>query len=404
MSVVLKPHQVKAISEMKNGSILAAPVGTGKSIMSLAYYIEKVVDSSVSDLDRPFRNPRDILIITTPKKRNDYEWEEEASKFRLGRNRELSRGGVSVVVDSWNNIGKYEDLRDHFVIFDEHRAMGSGAWSKSFIKIAARNKWVLLSATPGDTWMDYIPVFIAHGFYRNRTQFLEEHAVFDRYAKFPKVKKFVGTAKLAAIRDKILVVVPYERHTTRHLTNIVVPHDEELLHTVMNDRWDPWKNEPFQEAGAYYYGMRKAVNSGLHRIAALGDRMEAHDRLIVFYSFDYELEMMRAFLASCEDYEIAEYNGHKHDKVPTSEKWVYLVNYASGAEGWNCISTNAVLFYSTQYSWKKFEQSQGRIDRLNTPYEDLYYYTLSTDTRIDKEILKANRTKKDFNERAFGAF
>lgn len=404
MAITLKPHQVKALDEMKNGCILAAPVGTGKSIMALAYYVEKVVHSSIDDLSVPFSEPIDILIITTPKKRDDLEWEEEAVKFRLGRDRENSRGRISVRVDSWNNVGKYEDLHGHFVIFDEHRAMGSGSWAKSFIKIAAQNKWIILSATPGDTWMDYCPVFIAHGFYRNRSEFIDRHVVYDRYAKFPKVKRYVETGRLAALRRSILVVVPYERQTTRHLVDIVVPHDEELLRVVEQTRWDPWNDEPYKEAGAYYYGMRRAVNSGLDRIAALGDRMEAHDKLIVFYNFDYELHRMRAFLASCDDVAVAEWNGHKHQPIPDADKWVFLVNYNSGAEGWNCIETNAILFYSLQYSWKKFEQAQGRIDRLNTEFKDLYYYILQTDTRIDRDIAKANRTKQDFNERAFGGF
>lgn len=389
---------------MKTGSILAGGVGVGKSLTALAYYIEKVVNSSVEDLSVPFAEPRDILIITTPKKRDDLEWEEEALKFRMGRERENSRGRVSITVDSWNNIGKYENVEGLFVIFDEHRAMGNGSWSKTFIRMAKRNLWIILSATPGDTWMDYCPVFVAHGFYRNRTEFIDRHVVYDRYAKFPKVKRYVERGRLENLRRHILVMMPYERHTTRHIHEIVVDHDEELLRRVMIDRWDPWKEEPIQEAGGYYYAMRKAVNSGLDRIAGLGDTMEKHPRLIVFYSFDYELDTMRAFLASCDDYEVAEWNGHKHEPIPTSDKWVYLVNYASGAEGWNCTSTEAMLFYSLQYSWKRFEQSQGRNDRLNTPYHDLHYYILKTDTRIDKEILKAIRTKKDFNERGFGAF
>jgi len=84
--------------------------------------------------------------------------------------------------------------------------------------------------------------------------------------------------------------------------------------------------------------------------------------------------------------------------VPDDERWVYLVQYNAGAEGWNCTSTDCIVFYSLTYSHKIFEQSQGRIDRLDTPFTDLWYYILMSQARVEKMIWKALLGKRDFHE------
>ena len=390
----LYPHQLEAVDKMHNGCILCGGVGTGKSRTALAYYYIHVCGGKcrINGEGRweAMASPRPLFIITTAKKRDSLEWVKECIDFHIH----------DVTVDSWNNIKKYKKVYGAFFIFDEQRVIGYGAWTKTFLNIARKNKWVLLSATPGDTWSDYIPVFIANGFYRNKTEFLFEHAVFNRFSKYPKIEKYVNIGRLIRQRNAILVNMPFVRSTISHKIYVPVEYNKELYKTVWVKRWNPYENQPIEEAGQLCYLLRKVVNSDMSRIDKVNELLEKHRKLIIFYNFDFELTALRRWVATrCA--EVGEWNGKCHTDVPTIEPWVYLVQYSAGAEGWNCITTDTIIFFSQNYSYRMTIQAAGRIDRLNTPYTDLYYYHLRSTSPIDMAIMRALSTKKNFNEKAF---
>ena len=395
--ISLFDYQLDAVSQMRNGCILCGGVGSGKSRTSLAYYYKEQGGVLGTKNYVRMKNPKDLYIITTARKRDTLEWEGELSYFLLSTNPKVNGYKNRVIVDSWNNIQKYKNVTDSFFIFDEQRVVGSGVWVKSFLKIAKSNDWILLSATPGDTWQDYIPVFIANGFYRNRTEFCNEHIIYSRFSKFPKIDRYINTGRLIRLRDRILVDMDFKRETVAHHEDIIVQYDISKYKETMRNRWDPYNNEPIANASGLCYVLRKIVNSDESRQIALMDILESRPRVIVFYNFDYELDILMN-LAYGKGVEVAQWNGHKHQPIPDSDKWVYLVQYNAGAEGWNCIKTNTIVFYSQNYSYKVMQQSAGRIDRLNTPYIDLYYYHLKSRSSIDLAISKALRDKKKFNE------
>ena len=391
----LRDYQMDAVNRMRNGCILNGGVGSGKSRTALYYYFKEHGGSIINKQYIKMNKPRDLYIITTARKRDTLEWESELTPFLL-----YPKGTAydnKVVVDSWNNIKKYVDIENAFFIFDEQRVVGSGAWVKAFLKIAKNNRWILLSATPGDTWIDYVPVFIANGFYRNRTEFCNEHIIYSRFSKFPKIDRYINTGRLIRLRDRILVDMDFKRKTVAHHEDIIVQYDISKYKETMRNRWDPYNNEPIANASGLCYILRKIVNSDESRQIALMDILESRPRVIVFYNFDYELDILMN-LAYGKGIEVAQWNGHKHQPIPDSDKWVYLVQYNAGAEGWNCIKTDTIVFYSQNYSYKVMQQSAGRIDRLNTPYIDLYYYHLKSRSSIDLAISKALRDKKKFNE------
>lgn len=377
----LRDYQIDAVKNMKNGCILNGGVGSGKSLTSLSYYyLKNSGDEKFLKGGKyvPMNNPpKDLYIITTARKRDTLEWEGELAPFLLSVHDDKNIYSNKVVIDSWNNIQKYKDVKNSFFIFDEQRVVGSGAWVKAFLKIAKFNEWILLSATPGDTWMDYIPVFLANGFYKNKTEFIREHVVYSRFCKFPKVDRYINTGRLLRFRREILIDMDFKRETVQHHEDIYVKYDVKMYKDVMKRRWDIWKDEPITNASGLCYALRKVVNTHQSRLDALLDIFSRHNKIIVFYNFDYELEILKDIYYG-RDVKVAEWNGHKHEPIPKSKKWVYLVQYTAGAEGWNCIETDTIVFFSQNYSYKIMHQSAGRIDRLNTPYKDLYFYHLKT--------------------------
>lgn len=400
--IELYSHQKKAIQQMHNGCILVADVGTGKSLTSLAYYFIKVCNGDISDGYHKMRNPKDLYIITTARKRDSREWEGELGNFLLSSDNKLNiyYPKAKVVVDSWNNIHKYKNVEDAFFIFDEQRLVGYGSWSKTFINISKHNQWILLSATPGDSWNDYRAVFIANGFFRNKTEFEHKHCVFNPYVKYKMIQKYVNTDYLIKCRQRILVHMRYTKKTIKHHINVVTDYNLQDYDRIYKDRWNIYTNEPCKQVSEFCYALRKVCNSNYSKIIDILEILETKNKAIIFYNFDYELEMLENMCVE-NDIDYTQWNGHKHQEIEDTDRWVYLVQYDAGSEAWNCILCDTIIFMSPTYSYKKLIQAQGRIDRLNTKFVDLYYYHLYTTSSIDNSINLSLKHKKKFNESIF---
>lgn len=392
--IELFDYQMAAIDKLGTGSILWGGTGSGKSRTALVYYYTKVVGGTLNiNGDGVTSLPKydiPLYIITTARKRDTSDWEYEALPFQMD----------APIVDSWSNIKKYENVREAFFIFDEQRVVGQGVWTKTFLKLAKNNDWILLSATPGDVWMDYAAVFIANGFYENITDFRRQHVVYSRYAKYPKIERYVNTKKLERHRQSILVEMNYQRPTISHHEYITVPYNKEDFDKVYKDRWNILERKPLKNANEMCLLLRRIVNADYRRLDALEEIIDQYDKVIVFYNFNYELHMIEERLKAI-GIPYTQWNGHKHEEIPKEPFWVYLVQYTAGSEAWNCIETNVIVFYSQNYSYKIMQQAAGRIDRLNTPYVHLYFYHLISDSKIDKGIRRALENKRNFNEKAF---
>lgn len=400
----LKDFQMEAIRKMHNGCILNGGVGSGKSLTSLGYYYLQNGGSEEFLLGgkyKKMKHPKDLYIITTALKRDTFEWDQELSRFLLSKIPGEDFYKNKVVIDSWNNIKKYANITDSFFIFDEDHVTGYGEWVKAFLKITKHNEWIILSATPGDTWMDYVPVFIANGFFKNKTQFINDHVVYDYRVKFPKVKQYLNVGRLIRLRKRILVDMDFNRPTVSHHEDVIVNYDISKYKEILRFRWDNEKNDPIKSPSELCYALRKVVNSDISREIAIMRIFEEHPKMIIFYNFDYELDILKSLFEQIDGVELGQWNGHEHTPVPEGNSWVYLVQYNAGCEGWNCITTDTIIFYSQNYSYKTLMQACGRIDRMNTPFVDLYYYHLRSRAKIDLAIHQALSKKKDFNEGRF---
>lgn len=372
--IELYPYQRKAVDRLHNGSVLCGKVGSGKSLTGLFYYME-------NHIDKP------LYIITVAKKRNDREW-----------HRDFEALGIDGVVDSWNNIEKYTDVKDAFFIFDEQRAIGYGKWGMAFIHIARKNNWIMLTATPGDVWMDWMCIFIANNFYRNKTDFVDQHVEYNPYSKFPQIRRYHKTDKLERFRKYLAVPMQDFRTTNLHRKYINADFDKDLYQTVVKTRFNPYTEEPIMNASEFTQVLRRIINTSERRRIHAKQEIMTRDKVIVFYNYTYELDILKGI---CQELDRAYYqwNGQKHEAIPDAETWVYLVQYTAGAEGWNCITTDTILFYSLNYSYRIMEQSEGRINRVNTSFENLYYVYLKSPASIDDAIERSIRSKKKFNER-----
>lgn len=403
VGVTLYKHQMDAVDRMKNGCILNGAVGSGKSRTALAYYYRNHGGDLLSVKYVKMKKPKDLYIITTARKRDTKEWEKELIPFFLSPDPSLNLYKNKVVIDSWNNIQKYAGAENSFFIFDEDRVTGSGVWVKTFLHIVKKNEWIILSATPGDVWADYIPVFIANGFYKNKTAFAREHIVYSQYAKYPKIDRYLNTGRLIRLRNSILIDMDFMKPTTPHHMDVTVSYDMKTYREMCRQRWNIWENRPIQNAAEFCYALRKIVNTAPSRELKILEIIEKHPKVIIFYNFDYELEILKRIGENVKGlgYLYAEWNGHKHQEIPRGDKWLYFVQYTAGCEGWNCITTDTIIFYSQNYSYKVLTQASGRIDRLNTPYHDLWYYHLKSKSGIDLAISRAIKNKKNFNEGKF---
>lgn len=406
MEIELRQDQINSIMNLGDGKILCGGVGSGKSRTSLAYYFLRVCGGSLpvngKGEVKMMARPRDLYIITTAMKRDKHEWDDELVPFGLSQNQEESFCGVKVVIDSWQNIKKYVGVTNAFFIFDEQKLSGYGAWARSFLKITKVNKWILLSATPGDVWMDYLVVFIANGFFKHKTDFVKKHVIYRPNITFPVVDRYIGEDRLDHYRSQILVKMDYHHDVTVHHEYLLCNYDHKEYKQLMTERADPETGEPFDNISALLYRVRRTVNADPSRYEKVKMLVEKYKKVIVFYNFTYELEILRK-LGDDLGVQVAEWNGQMHQSIPYGESWVFLVQYNAGAEGWNCIRTNVTIFYSQNYSYKIMSQSAGRIDRFNSPYKELNYYHLTSKAPIDRAIEKALDNKKTFNEAAFMA-
>lgn len=403
MAIELYEHQLDAIERLRNGSILVGGVGSGKSRTALAYYIKECggkIKINGKGGYVPMKSPKNLYIITTARKRDTLEWERECIPFLLSTHKECNIEQVAVTIDSWNNINKYTGIKQSFFIFDEQRVIGSGVWVKAFLKITQTNNWILLSATPGDSWMDYVPVFIANKFYKNRTEFLKRHVIYNRFTKYPKIERYIDVKRLINLRDSVCVTMKYKNKTKIIEENIIHPFNKELFNQILIKRWNIFENRPITSVTELCYLLRKIVNSDNSRLKSLLKLYKQHLKIVIFYNFNYERDLLLDF-AKENNIIISEWNGHKHELIPDTEKWLYIVQYTSGCEGWNCVETNTIIFYSQNYSYKTMIQAAGRINRLNTPYSELNYYYFKSNSVIDLAIQKAFLQKKDFNESRF---
>ena len=125
------------------------------------------------------------------------------------------------------------------------------------------------------------------------------------------------------------------------------------------------------------------------------------DRIIVFYSFNCELDAIRKI---CTDAgrPIAEVNGSTKDLTAYDENHdsVTLVQYQAGAMGLNLQKANIIVYFTPPVSSELYEQSKKRIHRIGQS-RPCFYYRLICENSIEGRIYETLEKRQDFTEKLF---
>lgn len=138
------------------------------------------------------------------------------------------------------------------------------------------------------------------------------------------------------------------------------------------------------------------------KIAALKDLIEStEDRLIIFYNFNGELEVLRDLCASVER-PVSIICGNIKDlsSYEKSKDSVTLVQYQAGAMGLNLQKSNKIVYFTPPLSSEFFEQSKKRIHRIGQDRTCFYYYLICSGS-IEEKIYRTLAMRKDYTERLF---
>lgn len=138
------------------------------------------------------------------------------------------------------------------------------------------------------------------------------------------------------------------------------------------------------------------------KLKAFSDLIDStEDRLIVFYNFTQELNLM---MSVCDNagrpYSIV--NGSKRDLTAYDkhDDSVTFVQYQAGAMGLNLQKACRMIFFTLPLSSELFEQAKKRIHRIGQD-RSCFYYELICKGTIEEKILATLNMRKDYTEELF---
>lgn len=134
------------------------------------------------------------------------------------------------------------------------------------------------------------------------------------------------------------------------------------------------------------------------KVKAFKDLVDStDDRLIVFYNFNDELEVLKS---AVEDKPISIINGQTKDLTAYENSYnsVTFVQYQAGAMGLNLQKANKIIYFTPPLSSELFEQSKKRIHRIGQE-QACFYYQLTSG--IEHRIYSTLKMRKDYTDKLF---
>lgn len=139
-----------------------------------------------------------------------------------------------------------------------------------------------------------------------------------------------------------------------------------------------------------------------HKIDALTDLIQStSDRLIIFYNFNDELDILKGI---CEALErpYSQVNGSIKDLLAYEEfdDSISIIQYQAGAMGLNLQKCNKIIYFSLPERSELFEQSKKRIHRIGQSQSCFYYVMMTKDT-IEGTIYENLKMRRDYTDDLF---
>ena len=396
---VLYDFQKELLNKIEPNYILAADTGTGKTMMAIHHYLR-------------YGKGESLLIVCPPQKKKEGGWDREIEFV-------CNHYGIEIEYEtlSFGMIAKrWKDYKGWFIVLDEcHYAKNpTSQRGKATINLTkVSTHFLLLSATPSSNgWGDTIAYMIMFGYYKNKTQFLKEHAIYEDKYFGPKPIKVVSdfkdaeklkeiyqsfSIKLAKEECLDLPGIVFEDVSFKSTKEYKIIEKDRIL-TVGDDDF-LYDSVPKLQHGLRFYANQEDKLKYSEMLAE-----GTSENIIIFYYYQEEKNELKKIMKKLKK-KVFEVSGQATE-LPDKSKWsglhnsVTLVQYMAGSAGIELQYANLVVFYTPTYSFQDYEQALGRAYR-NGQTKKVTVYRYITKNTVEEAIYGALKHKRDFTEALF---
>ena len=421
----LYDYQEKYIDGLPPSCILAADLGTGKTLMSLAHWDRR-------------QTGRKLLVVAPASKIRTGDWEAEAKRYfgnRLLYQASIFENDIDITYISYESLRlmdketrrprwyKYTGARNggtvYDVIADECHALKNpqSKQSKAIYEITrSGGMFIGLSGTPlPNGWIDFAGYSKIFGFTGGITEFKRKYCIYQDFKGYPELVKYINIPEMESQLKKVAYKLSREQADElpdRQMIGVKInmtPKASKLYTTLKITRKDPRTEELLDNSSRLLSVLRQSTTDGRldNLLSIVGD---TSDNIIVYYNYISERKaILKALEKSGKN--ILRYDGEVHNVLPRIsshedydhiKNTVLVAHYKSASTGLNLQWANVTIYFSPTYSYQEFEQSIGRTHR-NGQTKKCLYYLFDVRNTVDRNIWDCLKNKRDFNEKLWEA-
>ena len=409
MKIKLYPHQVRALEKTKNFNHVAyyLDMGLGKTFVG-------------SEKLKMLNTNHNLIVCQKSKLQDWYEhmktYYPEYNTFIYSKTREIPPKSVIIINYDlvWRRPELLTTLKNFTLMLDESSLIQNEKSNRSkFILKMKPTNVILLSGTPtGGKYEQLWSQLKLLGWNISKRLYWDEFIKFVKIdvGGFP-IKKVTGYKNVDRLKDKlrthgaIFMKSDEVFQLPKQIENIIKVDNTKEYKKFNKDRLI--KIDDTELVGdtsltkmLYLRQLSSQYNS--NKTAALKDLLEStNDRVIVFYNFDKELEIIQEICNKLEK-PISMINGHEKNLKNFTEcnDCVLLGQYQAAAMGLNLQLSNKIIYFSLPLQSELFMQSKKRIHRIGQEKTCFYWY-LITKNSIEEQIFETLKQRRDYTNKLF---